>query len=45
MTLTMTHARPVTMRLLGSDADWWTVRDLIVRTHSITPVGWNWDVL
>jgi mycothiol synthase len=26
------------------DADWWAIRDLLVRTHSGSPPGWNWDV-
>jgi ribosomal protein S18 acetylase RimI-like enzyme len=26
------------------DADWWAVRDLLVRSQSASPPGWNWDV-
>jgi mycothiol synthase len=26
------------------DADWWAVRDLLVRSHAGVPPGWNWDV-
>jgi ribosomal protein S18 acetylase RimI-like enzyme len=26
------------------DADWWAVRDLLVRSHAGSPPGWNWDV-
>jgi ribosomal protein S18 acetylase RimI-like enzyme len=28
----------------GSDADWWAVRELLVRSHAGSPPGWNWDV-
>jgi mycothiol synthase len=31
-------------RELNSDRDWWAIRDLLVRTHSSTAVGWNWDI-
>jgi GNAT superfamily N-acetyltransferase len=33
-----------TFRELTTDADWWAVRDLLIRTQARTPVGWNWDV-
>jgi ribosomal protein S18 acetylase RimI-like enzyme len=26
------------------DADWWAVRELLVRTHAASPPSWNWDV-
>jgi mycothiol synthase len=26
------------------DADWWAVRELLVRSHQASPPGWNWDV-
>ena len=28
----------------ADDADWWAVRELLVRTHHASPPGWNWDV-
>jgi ribosomal protein S18 acetylase RimI-like enzyme len=27
-----------------SDADWWAIRGLLVRTHAAVPPGWNWDI-
>lgn len=44
MTLTIARSAGITFRELETDADWWAVRDLLVRTQPITPVGWNWDV-
>jgi GNAT superfamily N-acetyltransferase len=44
MTLTVVPAARVTFRELATDSGWWAVRDLLVRTHATTPVGWNWDV-
>jgi mycothiol synthase len=32
------------MREAGSEADWWAVRELIVRTQPLVPAGWNWDI-
>jgi mycothiol synthase len=29
---------------LSTDADWWAIRDLLLRTHATTPVAWNWDI-
>ncbi len=26
------------------DADWWAIRELLVRSHAGSPPGWNWDV-
>jgi mycothiol synthase len=26
------------------DADWWAVRELLVRSHQASRPGWNWDV-
>ena len=28
----------------NDDADWWAVRDLLVRAHHASPPGWNWDI-
>ena len=28
----------------NDDADWWAVRELLVRSHHASPPGWNWDV-
>jgi GNAT superfamily N-acetyltransferase len=44
MTLTVAPGALTTFRELDSDADWWAVRNLLVRTQPRTPVGWNWDV-
>lgn len=44
MTLTVAATSRVTFRELATDADWWAVRELLIRTHPRTPVGWNWDV-
>jgi mycothiol synthase len=36
---------PVTRRSFRNDeADWWAVRDLLVRTMATTPPSWNWDI-
>jgi GNAT superfamily N-acetyltransferase len=41
MTLVRTAVR---FRTLDGEDDWWAVRDLLVRTRAVTPVGWNWDI-
>ena len=28
----------------NDDADWWAVRELLVRSHHASPPGWNWDI-
>ncbi|HYO42975.1 MAG TPA: GNAT family N-acetyltransferase [Candidatus Limnocylindrales bacterium] len=28
----------------ADDADWWAIRELLVRTHAASPPGWNWDI-
>jgi predicted N-acetyltransferase YhbS len=42
--LGVAHRSRVGFRELAGDADWWVVRDLLVRTHASTPVGWNWEI-
>jgi mycothiol synthase len=32
------------MRPFRDDADWWAIRDLLVRTQADTPLDWNWDI-
>jgi mycothiol synthase len=44
MVPTLPPSGQVHSRQLECDADWWAVRDLLVRTHASTPVAWNWDV-
>jgi predicted N-acetyltransferase YhbS len=31
-------------RHFNSDADWWAIRALLVRTHANTAPNWNWDI-
>ena len=42
----MTTMAAVTARpwRADDDADWWAVRELLVRAHRASPPGWNWDV-
>jgi mycothiol synthase len=34
----------VTFRPFATDADWWAIRELLVRTYAAAPVEWNWDI-
>lgn len=43
MTL-MVERAGVRFREYASEADWWAVRGLLLRTQASTPVGWNWDI-
>jgi ribosomal protein S18 acetylase RimI-like enzyme len=33
-----------TVRPLRDDRDFWRVRDLLIATYPLTPLGWNWDI-
>lgn len=44
MTLTVARVPGITFRELATDADWWAVRDLLIRTFRDVPVGWNWEI-
>lgn len=37
-------ARPITIRLMQGDADFWKMRELLIASAPGTPVGLNWDV-
>lgn len=38
------HAQRTIARPLRDEADFWRVRNLLIKTVPITPVGFNWDV-
>jgi hypothetical protein len=44
MSVAIAHSAPVSFHEFVGDADWWAIRDLLVRTHASTQVGWNWDI-
>ena len=38
------HSQPLFARPMQSDDDFWKVRNFLVATYAITPLGFNWDV-
>lgn len=40
----MTALPVITRRHLTIDDDFWLVRDLLIRTYPITPIGFNWEI-
>ena len=46
--MTLTELRPAiataAFRPFATDADWWSIRALLIRTYATTPIEWNWDV-
>lgn len=42
--MTLQQQNLITARPLQDEADFWRVRDLLVATYAITPLGFNWDV-
>ncbi len=38
------HSHPTTSRPAATDADFWRMRDLLIQTVPITPIGFNWDM-
>jgi len=44
MTLSTLAIAPARAREFEAEADWWAIRDLLVRTQATTPIAWNWDI-
>lgn len=40
----MSQAQSITSRPMQSDEDFWRVRNFLIATYPITPLGFNWDV-